>query len=88
MRARNGIAQAEHARAGLNNLKLEYEHGQNDYMETLQVLQDRVREYQKDINDTKDHMQNQDKLIQAYQEQIAAAEKQIRDLQDGARVIL
>ena len=33
-------------------------------------------------------MQNQDKLIQAYHDQIAAAEKQIRDLQDGARVIL
>ena len=57
-------------------------------MDTLHVLQDRVREYQKDINDTKDHMQNQDKLIQAYHDQIAAAEKQIRDLQDGARVIL
>ena len=65
-RARSNLDQAQAEKGQLKDLWAEYEHGKDDYVETVDIIQKRLDEYESDLGDVKERVHNRDELIKAY----------------------
>ena len=47
-----------------------------------------MNEYESDLGDVRERVNNRDELIKAYRRQIESAEEQIEQIEQGARLVL